>query len=417
MEMNRTSWMVAGSALAIVLLFVFQINWLQHSASLIEEQFDQKVTMALCNAVDDLKQANDPSVQIKLSCDKQITECQSNCLQTNVDEMMLSRALNRAMERYDIALDFRFHVIEQPLFCIDKQNPVYCTSMTSFTNDNRAVQVQFSGKEQYIIDELGLMAGSSIFILLFVCVLFALTLYRLVQQRRLNAVSIAFFNNMAHEFRTPLTNIKLATRMLEKRQKDEANTPFIGIIQSEGDRLFEQVERMLQVANLERGNYNMQFEPINLKSLVDEVCQEMQIQLESRGGALAFESNVPDSQITGDRLHLSNAIRNIVDNAIKYCENAPNLKLELQQNGQKVQLKFADNGIGIDEQECKRIFEPFHRVQNGNVYNQNGFGLGLAYVKKVVEMHRGQIALNSCPGEGSIFTIQLPLNTTSHDSK
>jgi two-component system phosphate regulon sensor histidine kinase PhoR len=410
MFMNRTSWIVAGAALAIILLLFFQINWLQHSARLIEEQFDQKATLALNSAVDALKQQDDPDTRIELTCKKTISECDNSCVTTNIDEAQLYDALQTAMERYDIELDFQFNILNQRPNCYDAQDPVYCTSVAALTNDSKAVEVRFSGKEKYVVDRLGLMAGTSVVILLAVCGLFVLIAIRLIQQHRMNAVSIAFFNNMAHEFRTPLTNIQLASNMLQKRVADGKGQKFVNIIHNEGDRLLEQVERMLHVAKLERGNYQLEKEPIRLYELIEEVCTDMQMQIGARRGTLAVKKPTqPGILIEGDRLHLSNAIRNMVDNALKYCENAPEINIEIEQQDEKILVQFCDNGIGISEQECARIFDPYHRIHRGNIHQQKGFGLGLAYVKKIVELHKGAIRLESIKGKGSTFFIELPL--------
>lgn len=402
--------MVVGAALAIILLLFFQINWLQHSAQLIEEQFDQKATMALCNAVDELQAKDDPHLKIELTCEKAIPECEPSCLQTNVDELDLHQALQASMERYDIDLGFQVDVLSVPTRR-DPKAPIYCTSISGLTNDSRSLQVSFPGKEQYVIDQLGLMAGTSFLILIAFCVLFILIVLRLVQQHKMNAASIAFFNNMAHEFRTPLTNIQLATNMLEKKIQAPQYNRYIHVIQNEGHRLREQIERMLQVAKMERGEYIIAREPIELDSLIQEVVDDMRMQVIAKNGILQVHETEEDTWIEGDRLHLSNAIRNLVDNAIKYCQKAPQIDIEVIRQTDQVELRFVDNGVGICELDRKQIFMPYHRIAQGNIHDEKGFGLGLAYVKKVIELHDGRIALESSNPNGSIFSISLPLKS------
>lgn len=400
--------MIGASCLALILLLLFQVNWLRHSRKLIEEQFDQKVTMALCSAVESLEAAQNNAPQSQASCVKMRENCFASCLRDDYSEAEMHDALQTALARYDINLNFRFDIVNNNL--PEVLPTTFCANDTPLTLDNQAVHVSFSDKEKYIIDQMGFMTGTSIFILLFVSAMLLMTLVKFLRQKQLNAVSVDFFNNMAHEFRTPLTNMQLALNLLKKRQPEVADSKYLHILQGENKRLLEQIERMLHVAKLERGDYQLEIEDIELQTLVEEVVEDMKIQAAEKDGLIHLELNNPKNiYIQGDRLHLSNSIRNIIDNSLKYCEQNPDITIRVEPNGKYVHLYVEDNGIGICDQQKHAVFEQFRRGVNGNIHNQKGFGLGLAYVKQVIEKHGGMVRLESEANNGSRFQVSLPL--------
>lgn len=406
---NKSIWLIGASCLALILLILFQVNWLRHSRRLLEEQFDQKVTMALCSAVENLEETPESIASKSAVCCKKMPDnCYAGYFESDKSEAELHDALATSLQRYDIDLDFTFELANDPLASILPST--YCANDTPLTVNDQAVHVNFTGKERYLFQQMGVMTGSSIFILLFISIMLLFTLLKFLKQKQLNTVSIDFFNNMAHEFRTPLTNMQLALNLYKKRHPDTGDSKFLEVIQSENKRLLEQVERMLHVAKLEKGEYQLEVENIDLQALVYEVVEDMKMQIVARDGVVEVESagQVP-IYINGDRLHLSNSIRNLIDNALKYCDQAPNLRIRLKQYDQHASLTFEDNGIGISDRQKRLVFDSFRRGTNGNIHNQKGFGLGLAYVKRVVERHGGTVSLESEICKGSRFQLSLPL--------
>lgn len=408
MNINKTTWMIGASCLALVLLLLFQVNWLRHSRQLIEEQFDQKVTMAICSAVESLGSMDNISPEQAASCRKMDENCFASCLSGTHSEAEMHDALAVALHRYDIDLGFKFNVVNSKIPGLTPTT--FCSNETPLTLNNQAVHVSFSDKEKYIIQKMGFMTGSSIFILLFVSSMLMMTLMKFIRQKQLNELSVEFFNNMAHEFRTPLTNMHLALNLLNKRNPETADSKYVQILKGENKRLLQQVERMLHVAKLERGEYQLEVEDIDLEVLVQEVVGDMNIQLAEKDGRISIHSeSVKPIHIQGDRLHLSNSIRNIIDNALKYCEQKPCISIQINQNEQFAYINFQDNGIGISSQHRRLVFEKFQRGLRGDVQNEKGFGLGLAYVKSVIERHGGSIRLESEVNQGSRFFLSLPL--------
>jgi signal transduction histidine kinase len=217
---------------------------------------------------------------------------------------------------------------------------------------------------------------------------------------------------MAHEFRTPLTNIGLASKMLSKKHKDLKENELLKIIGRENAKLVNQIERVLHLAKVENGEYHLQKESLNLKSLFNSVHEEMEMQIEAKEAHFNIENVSDDLAIYGDKLHLGNVFKNLLDNALKYSNEEPRIDISAHPNGKGIHIQFQDNGIGIPKCDQKNIFEKFQRMpsdSNGkNIKNCRGFGLGLSYVKMMVELHNGNIKVNNNGKQGTQFEIFLP---------
>lgn len=412
MRPGNIFWIIAASCMALISLVVFQVNWLQHSRRLIEEQFDQKVTMAMCSAVERMERSqNAPDLSVCSTGwnSPASSQCCNQALAEETDN--LRTELTGSMQCYAIDKPFKFSVVNT---CNSPNTanaaPTYYCPIPAVAGDDRFLALSFPTKQHYVFEKLGFMVGSSIFILLFISAVFLLTLRALVRQKQLNRISVDFFNNMAHEFRTPLTNIGLALGRLRKGSALNPDDRYLGIIQSERNRLLEQIERILHVAKLERGNYQLEKSPIDLQELTREVVADMNLQANGKHANIEWDAdNQPLPVLYGDRLHLSNAIRNILDNAMKYCEQLPRIIVRAKNEGKYAQLSFEDNGVGISAMDQHRLFRPFQRGFENAV---EGFGLGLTYVKKVVEMHGGYVKVDSCPTSGTCFHVFLPVENT-----
>lgn len=399
---------MAAATLAIVLLILFQVNWLRQSQKLVEEQFDQKVTMALCSAIDELGDRVEP-IELDFDCTPALNQCATTNIQSNVGSDVLEDVLATTLDRYQIDLGFEFDII--PELQSQESKKVYCSPMEPVTQDNHTLRVQFLGKKAYVLQELGFMAGSSIILLLFVCGLFAVTLFRFMQQKRMNAVAIDVFNNMAHEFRTPITNISLALNRLKKQNVPISENRYLQVIQTENQRLQKQIECMLHVAKLDQGDYDFNWQQVDFRELIRAVLGAMQIRLEEKEAIVNTHFEGSDTMLVwGDRLHLSNVIRNLIDNSLKYSPNQVIIDIELSAKGAMYVLRMSDQGIGMDAQHTKMAFEPFTQKTQGK-----GFGLGLYYVKQIVDRHQGTIHLESVPDHGTTCIIQLPKTQDSHE--
>jgi two-component system phosphate regulon sensor histidine kinase PhoR len=243
---------------------------------------------------------------------------------------------------------------------------------------------------------------------------FYLTVRTMLRQKKMSEIKNDFINNMTHEFKTPLATISLAVDAIrnEKVQRDtEKLGYFSSIIKEENQRMNRQVETILKSALMDRQEVQLNLKPLHVHEIIRDVADNFILRLQEKQGMLETDLGAKDDLIEGDEVHISNLVTNLMDNAVKYSkENVPPIiRLITSSNGKKFILRMEDNGIGMTRETVKRIFEKFYRAHTGNVHNVKGFGLGLSYVKTVVEAHEGTIKAESTLGKGSCFIIEFPL--------
>jgi len=217
---------------------------------------------------------------------------------------------------------------------------------------------------------------------------------------------------MTHELKTPISTISLASQMLSDRSipEEQKNLGQIArIIQTESKQLGFQVERVLQMAIFDHGELKLKQEELDLHDIIESVAQNFLLEIDKREGLLEFSPEAENALVVGDLMHMTNVISNLIENAMKYTANTPEIRISTRNEDGLVVVSIADNGIGIGKEDQKRIFDKFYRVPTGNVHSVKGFGLGLNYVKLIIEQHNGTIRLKSEPNKGSQFDIQLPL--------
>jgi len=258
-----------------------------------------------------------------------------------------------------------------------------------------------------------LIFGAALFTLI-VITAFYLTIRTLLQQRKLSAIKSDFINNMTHELKTPLATISLAVDALRNSKvmgNSEKSAYFSGIIKEENKRMNKHVETILQAGLMDRQDIRMNMERKSAHALIKEVLSNYELQLTGRNAKVELLLNAKNDLINADEVHFSNLISNLVDNAIKYSkENLPlKLKITTHSTAKFLAMQFEDNGIGMSKETTKRIFEKFYRATTGNVHNVKGFGLGMSYVKTIIDAHKGRIKVESTLGKGSTFVIELPL--------
>jgi two-component system phosphate regulon sensor histidine kinase PhoR len=243
---------------------------------------------------------------------------------------------------------------------------------------------------------------------------FGLTVYTMIRQKKLNTIKNDFINNMTHEFKTPIATISLAVDALKNPKvigSPEKLTYFSSIIKEENQRMNRQVETILKSALLDRQEIQLNKKPLHVHQIIEDVADNFALRLQEKGGDMEIHLNAEDDLIDADEVHMSNLVNNLLDNAVKYSkENVPpHISLSTSSGSRKFIIRIEDNGIGMTRETVKRIFEKFYRAHTGNIHNVKGFGLGLSYVKSVIEAHDGSIKPESTLGKGSAFTIELPL--------
>jgi two-component system phosphate regulon sensor histidine kinase PhoR len=256
-----------------------------------------------------------------------------------------------------------------------------------------------------------LMIGAILFTLI-ICSAFYVTVDALFRQKKTSEIKNDFINNMTHEFKTPLATISLAVDAMRNEkvlQDREKMGYFSGIIKEENKRMNKQVETILQASLMERQEIQLNKVPIHVHEVIDRVLDNFRLQLEDKNGKTILQLNAAADLIEGDEVHFTNLISNLVDNAVKYSKENLVIKITTANTGRYIQVRIEDNGIGMNKETQKRIFEKFYRAHTGNVHNVKGFGLGLSYVKTMVDAHGGKIKVESATGRGTTFIIDMPL--------
>ncbi len=249
-------------------------------------------------------------------------------------------------------------------------------------------------------------------IVVLVLIFFGYAVTVILRQKKLSEVKTDFINNMTHELKTPISTIGLSSEMIMRSEIDqdpEKIRKYAGLIFKENKRLEKQVERVLNVAKLDKNEISLKKEPLNIHELLDEVKDTVDFNQNSEGGELILELSAEVAIISADPVHITNVIYNLVDNAQKYCRRTPQITIRTRNEKRNLIIEVEDNGIGIKRESQKMIFDKFYRVPTGNLHDVKGFGIGLYYVKMIVSEHKGTINVKSTPGKGTTFTIQLPL--------
>ncbi len=273
--------------------------------------------------------------------------------------------------------------------------------------------IYFPKKQNYLLRQVFLPLSSSLVFMCIIIICFVYAIKVIIRQKKVSDIKNDFINNMTHEFKTPISTVSLAVEALQDPDlfgEESLRKRYLNIIKDENIRLGKQVEQVLHAAALEKKDFNLKLERVDLKALIDAAKNHFELIVENRGGTISSEYSLISGQLDADVFHLNNIVNNLLDNATKYSKSAPQIKISVNESETDFTIAIRDEGIGINKEAQRKIFDKFYRVPTGNLHDVKGFGLGLSYVKTMVEAHKGTIKLDSEPGQGSVFTINLPKN-------
>ncbi|MCF8347009.1 MAG: HAMP domain-containing histidine kinase [Bacteroidales bacterium] len=339
-----------------------------------------------------------------------------------IEKEQLEKVLAKNLVDRGINLDFEYTVISdsnKELYTSDefsRETDCYYFR-TSLVNDEihgeeTYLYLYFPGQKALVRSSLGFLGSSTLILTLLMIILFTFALYVIFRQKRLSDIKNDFVNNMTHELKTPISTISLASQMLSDTSipLEKKNLSHISkIIQTESKRLGYQVERVLQMAVLDQGHLVMKKRATGMGEIIANVVQNFKLQVENHQGRVEIVDESSFDMVEGDKVHLLNVVTNLMDNAIKYSREKPVITIRMWNDEKYFWFSVSDKGIGISKDNQKKVFERFYRVSTGNIHDVKGFGLGLSYVKLIVEHHGGSIALSSEFGKGTQFAIKLPL--------
>ena len=340
-------------------------------------------------------------------------------VQKKIKPEIVSKILKKSLKQYGINIDYAY-MIKGDMYSFasknyNKNSPYKKYSIKLFPDDLKPkadkLVIYFPDRKSHLVRSLSAILPLSLIFSLVILIVFSLTLMMLIKQKKISDVKTDFINNMTHEFKTPIATISLAAdaiinpKVISHKEKIRN---FIQVIKNENKRMNIHVERVLQMSLLDKSKLELHLNKHDLHELIMRAVENMQVQIDRKNGNISTELKANYSLSKVDELHFINIITNLLDNAVKYSDKSPEIKIKTQNHAYNIEISVSDKGIGMSKEEQKKIFERFYRAQTGNIHKTKGFGLGLSYVKAIMEAFQGSISVQSEKGKGSRFILILP---------
>lgn len=411
------------ATLSLIGIVTTQIFWVREAYNLQEKQFNERVRMALNNVTNELLSINKDEAELFNPVKQVTSNYYVTLINDTVNPYLLENLLKNEFTERNIKIDFEYviydcftdSIVFGDYVSIDNQEQDHLQSKSYnmiWDRDGHYFGVYFPSKQSYIINEMGIWLFSSSIILIII-IFFAYTISVILKQKRLSEIKNDFINNITHEFKTPISTISLSAEVLLDEnisEEPERLSNYARIIKEENNRLKNQVDKVLQLATLDKNKLKLENESIDLHELITSSVKSFGLIVREREGEILCKLNADKHNFFGDRIHITNTLHNLIDNAIKYSANKPKIEVATNYHKGFIEISVKDNGIGVSKEGQKYIFEKFYRAPTNDVHDVKGFGLGLNYVKTIVEAYNGSVKLISKEGEGSTFVIKLPLS-------
>lgn len=415
---------ILGFTLVIIFaLLATQVRWIVYSIKFQEKVFQKSVELALNQTISNLTENKPLCSQMKacVACDSVKLDLQFTSAGV---WQKINDAIEEELQSYEIYLDYDLVILEtgsDELNAIEKEldNGRYYSRCLGIILGQTGFQlvVKFPSRTKYFLEKTGLMFVASVVLifLLIAALSYLLRLYK--RELRVSEHTKELLNNVSHEFKTPLSSIALASNMIrKKRYANETKLEnYAGLISKENKKLQNLVESLLHLAAIERDEFDYVKEPLNIENVIIEGLSTFEMIIEERDGKITSRFAAIKNKVFADKLHLVNVIVNLISNAIKYSKESPHILIETKNTENSILVRVTDKGIGIPLKYQKYIFDKYYRVPTGDLHNAKGFGIGLAYVKRVIEAQGGTVAVESVVNEGTTFVVELPVLDEKND--
>lgn len=420
MDRNTIRIVIILGLISIIGIVAIQLIWVKKNFENQDQVFNDRVHIALNSVTEKILTLNKDSSDIY----NPVTQ-RGNHFRVQMNDtlhpVLLQRLLTEEFTRNNLSKNFEYgiydcftdSIVYGGIVSLDSTTDSISRDITGikWDEDGHSFGVYFPDKNIDIISAMKQWVFTSM-ILLLVVLFFGYSMFVILKQKRLSEVKTDFINNMTHELKTPISTISLSSEVLMQdgiAQQPERLKQYASIIQNENNRLKRQVDKVLQIATLEKGDVSLRKESLDIHAIITSALSTLQVMAAEKEGSIKLDLAAERCEIQGDRVHLTNVIYNLLDNAIKYSKQ-PEVHVSTESSAKKLIIYFKDNGLGLAREDRERIFDKFYRVSQGNVHDVKGFGLGLFYVRRILDAHRGKITVTSELGQGSMFKVELPFN-------
>jgi two-component system phosphate regulon sensor histidine kinase PhoR len=419
---QRLIWrlLILGS-LAISGIIFIQSYWMYKTYHLQDEEFTYSVKIALREVAGKISVYNETNLPKQGLIQRRASNTYAVNVNSVIDANVLEDYLLAAFQKHSLYIDFEYAVFD----CASDEllYGSYCNLSDKEQSEKPSVElpkfddliyyfvVKFPSRESYLLSNMTQSIMFSVIALLAVC-FFLYAIYVIMKQKQLTEQQKDFINNMTHEFKTPISSIKIASEVLMNSDHIAGNqrlSRYAEIINDQNARLNTQVEKVLNIARLERNEFELNYENINVHETLKKIIASESIKLPSNDDVIDYNFHKESLVVKADLLHFTNVISNVIDNAIKYNQNPIKITVKTEKRNNHMLLSIIDNGIGMNEEDVKKIFSKFFRVHTGDVHNVKGFGLGLYYVKTIAKAHDWVLGVNSKEKEGTTISIKIKL--------
>ncbi|MBS1599218.1 MAG: HAMP domain-containing histidine kinase [Bacteroidetes bacterium] len=421
MRSSILKWLVLFATVLITLIVIVQLYWLIKVYSFEQKQFNNNVVKSIRAVFEDLQMNDNPALNLQQLINNPQTDYFAFKADTLPQKDSLTHYLQREFTDFDVLTDVKLgaysskekkYIYEEYIPTpASRYNIQVVTDLPDYQYDYDHILLYFPHRSKYILGEMNFWIISSV--ILFLALLgLAVSLFYFYRQKFLAEIQKDFVNNFTHEFKTPLAVMKIAADVLAQQNiihQPDRLSRYSAIIKNQTEHLQSQVERLLKASAIENRKLPIEKETIDANQLIEQALNKVQPLVEQKNAKVELKADDVKTKIQGDEVHLELALVNLLENALKYSDN-PHIVVETGKNETEFFISVKDNGVGIEKKYIKNIFKKFYRVPTGNVHNVKGFGMGLNFVKRIIDAHDGKIKVNSLPGIGTEFRLLLPFN-------